>query len=369
MAIMKHTVSADHIPSIVFDSYFAAERLPPLFVGSPGIGKTYFIRDAAGRIAERLTVEQGAPISVPVVEFHAAAYSEVDAVGYLIPAGEVAKFTLPAWWGEVASSEYGILFIDEWSQASHEMQKVLAPLLYEGRIGPHYLPRGWRVVLAGNELDDNAGANTMLSHVINRVMVVHVTAPSVESWVSWAAGKGIAPEIMAFAKLRPNVVFDAERPADDQSPYCTPRSLAALSFACNHDPVALAAKPYGRAVIAGTIGDGAAVELLAIMERASRLPTAEEIRRSPDTALVPSTLPDQYAAVMLATMRLALPDSAADRTAYVTYLLRFDLSLVLVGLIASVARTSTVLNDSNVAKFLAKHHDEVGRYAKYIKVP
>lgn len=351
-------ISASSIAEII-PTMFNARRVP-MFVGRPGIAKTAMVREGAKRLESILKKP------VAVRELHLASMSEVDVRGYLIPTGDRAVFTQPEFWASVEQNECGILFLDEFAQATHEVQKAVAPLLLEGRIGEYTLPEGWMVVCAGNGIEDNAGANSLLSHVLNRIVYVPVEAPDVDEWVSWAVNAGMPPELIAMAKLRPDVVFESEIPSAPDTPYCTPRSIHALGDVANAYPGGLTElmnNPVGLALSAGTVGDGATAEISALVRTTLRLPSFDAVMADPENAVVPTDLAEAYAMVMLVAVR-AKGDTHRESAA--TYLTRFPVNTALTGIVALIRRDQSFLHSKKFAQWVAANRETVAKFQKFI---
>jgi hypothetical protein len=354
---IAYTITADQIADIVA-AFYLSHRVP-LFTGKPGIAKTAFVREGAAKIAQMIKKP------VAVRELHLASMSEVDVRGYLVPENGRAVFTKPEFWDAVEASEHGILFLDEFAQATHEVQKAVSTLILEGRIGEYALPKGWSVMLAGNGLDDNAGTNTLLSHIINRVTMISVRAPQVDVWVSWAATVNLPFEITAMAKLRPDVVFDSEIPATPNTPYCTPRSMHILGDIANQYPGGLRAmveSSLGMAILSGTIGQGAATELSALVRTAINLPSYEDVVSAPETTIVPTKEDQKYAMVMLMAVRAQIPHSEQ----VCTYLARFAPNYAVTGIVSLVRRDRTFAASNAMRTWVMANRELLTKFNKYI---
>lgn len=353
-------ISASSIADLI-PTFFHAKRVP-YFVGRPGIAKTAMVREGAKRLASMLN----APVLVR--ELHLASMSEVDVRGYLIPSGERALFTQPEFWAAVESCPNGILFLDEFGQATHEVQKAVAPLLLEGRIGEYKLPDGWMVVCAGNSIEDNAGANSLLSHVLNRIVYMPVSAPDVDEWVSWAVSAGLPPELIAMAKLRPDVVFESDLPNAPDVPYCTPRSMHTLGDMANAYPgglVDMMATPLGLALASGAVGEGAAAEIAGLVRTTLRLPSFDAVMAAPETAPVPSELSEAYAMVMLVAVRAK---AAEHRDPAAVYLTRFPPNVALTGIVALIRRDKEFLHSKTFGKWVAANRELISKFQNFITI-
>lgn len=354
---IAYSITADQITDVA-PIFYAAHRTP-LYVGTPGIAKTAFVREAA----KALTMRVGAHVEVR--EMHLASMSEVDVRGFLVPQGDKSVFTKPEFWAAVEANTHGILFLDEFPQATHEVQKAVAPLILEGRIGEYQLPPGWSVMLAGNGLDDGAGANSLLSHVINRVCMVQVKAPDVDVWCTWAAANNLPFELVAFAKYRPNVVFDGEIPAAPDTPYCTPRSLHMLGDIANHYPGGIRAmveEKAGMAIMNGQIGEGPAGELSALVRTAINLPSYEQVVAKPDDTLIPTKPDSAYAMIMLVAVRAQLEH--ADQVLH--YLSRFPANYSITGVVSLVRRDRRFAMSQKMREYVVANKELLKKFNRYI---
>lgn len=364
MASTTLSASVSDIPRIA--SAFYGTRRTAYFRGQPGCGKTDLVHQAARDIEAALRRQHIAEPEMAVFELHLASMSEVDIRGYLIPtdSGE-AKFTRPAFASFVDQHKRGILFLDEFPQATHEVQKAVAPLLLDGRIGEYQLPPSWMVIAAGNREEDNSGVNNLLGHVVNRLSIMDVRPPDVDDWLLWAAEHDIQPQIMAFAKINPQVVFGTPDLTANDKPYCTPRSLAALAAVAHNWPGnidGLVADRAGLVVAQGFIGEGAMAELRGVLTMAAKLPTYDEIVKDPTKAKVPTSPNEQYAAVMMVAMRAKVEHG----NEVVQYLTRFQPNMGVVGMAALVKRDTRMTQVAAMGQWLRENRSVVQKLTQYI---
>lgn len=358
--VIKIAIKATEIPTVLQHCYNAG--IAPLFVGKPGIGKTEITHQTAQALSQSFGEAFG------VHEMHLASYNECDVRGYLVPNGSDSTFTRPDFFRTVDKFKRGILFLDEFMQAEHAVQKAVAPLILERRVGEYELPSGWMVALAGNGLDDGAGANSLLTHVTNRVMLIEVLPPDVDEWVVWAAKQELPPELIAFAKLRSHLVFESEIPTTDNTPYCTPRSLTRVGRLANSNNAQLIdmfKSATGTAMVAGLIGQGVAVELKAACELTHKIPAFERMMAEPADCPVPKELDEQYAAVMMVAVRAK---SSQHLKQAGEYLMRFPVNIMLVGLICLINRDSGFLDSRQLMEWAMNNREMLGKFNRFIKI-
>jgi len=243
----------------------------PVFLwGVPGIGKSDIVH------------QLGAKKGRKVIEFHAALRETVDLRG--IPVADIAtgktKWLIP---DELPNAERdgeeGYLFLDEMNQANPQMQGVLGGLVLYGVVGDYRLPKGWRVIAAGNRVSDKASAQRMPTHLRNRFAHIFVT-PDVDAWTTWANSNGVAPEMVAFIRLRRELLH--MMPKGDENAFCSPRSL---TKAAKH---VHAPKKHRMRLFAAHIGDGPAAEFDGFIDLYRSIGTLDGIVADPDNSPLPT---------------------------------------------------------------------------------
>jgi hypothetical protein len=283
--------------------------------GPPGIGKTQMVSQVGGKL------------TMPVVPFHASLREQVDLRG--VPVYDpVTRTTIWAVPNELPQEErdgpIGILFADEFNQASPQVQSALGGLVHDGVCGEYHLPKGWIVVAAGNRVSDRAAAQKMPSHIRNRFAHLHVVS-DIPSWCDWAGQNNIAPELVAFQRLRAgenngNGLLHV-MPKGDENAYPTPRSWVKAGKYVGA-PKALRAK-----LMAAHVGAAYATEFDAFIDLYQSIGDLRDIVKSPATAKLPSDASTRYA-VCTGLARLADKTTFANVVTYAKRLPRESQILV-----------------------------------------
>lgn len=196
----------------------------------------------------------------------------------------------------------GVLFLDELPNAPPLVQSAMLELALDRRIGEYRLPDGWKVVAAGNRQEDRAGANRVISSLLNRFVHVDVGVDP-EGWVAWAVGTGVAPEVISYIKNRPDQLFGFD-PTRNERAYPTPRSWKFCS-----DVLSAFRSPSGavydpntidllQAALGGAVGLGAATEFLVHLQSVALLPDPREVLAKPAAAKIPEDASLLYALVL-----------------------------------------------------------------------
>lgn len=270
----------------------------------PGRGKTSVMTSAPALLSRHT----GKNIGLVVVS--GPLLTPADSIGYLVPKKVTSVgndgvahdrmesvYTDPFWFRTEEGKrldEYdgGIILVDEMDKADVDVKKVIGEAALTGRLGPHRLPEGWVVWMAGNRQSDRSGSTKELDHLINRRMEIDVS-DDVESWNEWANHHGVHPLYKAWANQNVHIVWSDGVP-EKQGPWCTPRS--AVEAADYHASLV----PEGEVLpndaatmeeIAGMIGDAAAASVFSFVKLEAEMPKFSDIVSSPGTCKVP-TAPD-----------------------------------------------------------------------------
>lgn len=249
---------------------------PCMVAGAPGIGKSDVVRqiaDARGWSVVDLRLSTMDPVDLRGLP------AAQDGKAVFLPMGELPD--------ETRDGAHGILFLDELPQSPMAVQNAAFSLVLDRRIGDYRLPAGWHVVAAGNRVEDRAGANRLNSALANRFAHVDMTH-DVDAWCQWAIGAGIAAEVVAFVRFRPELLHSFE---PDRKVNATPRSWA---MAARHIGKGLPSD-IEAAVLTGTIGEGPAAELVAFLRIWRTLPSPDAVLMDPRGSAVPSDGATLYA--------------------------------------------------------------------------
>lgn len=254
-----------------------AKRRPLFIWGPPGVGKSDLVATAAK------------DENIALIDFRMALRDPTDLKGIPWPdqkTGTTKYFRD----GELPKDGNGMLFMDELNSAAPATQAAGMQLaLYPHRIGDYQLPEGWSIVAAGNRENDRGVVHRMPSPLANRFTHCEYNI-AIDDWVHWAQDNSIAPELIAFLRFKPDVLFTFD-PKSASHAFATPRSWVAaeeLRAAAPDSKIAFEA-------LRGTVGDGPAGEYTAFLKLIAELPSVDEIKLNPDTVPIPKEPATQYA--------------------------------------------------------------------------
>lgn len=291
--ISHHVQQLDSDPSL-------ADQLPPLMLwGPPGVGKSSVVR----QVAEQL--------GIGFIDIRLAQREPIDLRGLPVPNHDrgVVDWLLAGEWPRDPHSR-GILLFDELTAADRSLQVAAYELILDRRLGDLYrLPPGWLVVGAGNRSQDRAVTQTFSSALANRFCHVNI-APDLDTWIRWAAGGGLHPDVLAFLRFRPECFFDMEGNVEQGWP--SPRSWTRVAMSLSHTQGLSNATQA--LMIHGLVGQGAATEFLAFRDWALKLPDIPAMLAGKAPILIPERADQRYA--FCAGLAHALWQNASDKALY-----------------------------------------------------
>lgn len=191
-----------------------------------------------------------------------------------------------------------ILMIDEFGKANPAVRNALLCAIQERKMGSYTMhPKS--IVFATTNLSAEGVGDTVMPHQWNRVMRVLVRKPSHMEWIEWGINHGIDHSLLGWVKDNPQLFQTFEDVSNpDENPYIfhpkaqrqsfvTPRSLEAASdlLKARHlfdDQTCVAG-------LMGTIGERAAMDLMAFVKLSDQLPSLDSIKKDPLTAKVPTS--------------------------------------------------------------------------------
>lgn len=338
--------------SLIEEIYFLqikiGERFAIELIGPPGVGKDAAVEQVAKRIAARL----GKPFKVR--DFFLTTVEAPDVRGFGLPGRDtdgsaIMQFTQAPWMPRKDDPEHGFVFLNEFGQASHDVAKPSAELFLNGRVGESRLPITYMVLAASNREKDRSGVGRGLAFINNRKMEIHVE-PNLDSWVEWAETTGVNPFAIAFAKVKPSMIFGGEVP-EKGGPFCTPRTFCKVAHMIGTLPMdmfTVAAQGY--------MGEGAGAEFVAFLRVAEELPKWEDIVKDPEKVRVPKDRVDAtYAAMQMVAHRV---DPSTAKPAFV-FLKRLGREFQVAGLKAVLRRCPTMIQTPDFAAWLRENKDLV----------
>lgn len=218
-----------------------------LVTGAPGIGKTDILKAA--------TKAEGCGLMIE----HAVTSEPTDYKGLGFPSAdrESAKFLPYGSLNEMINAEKPlVVFFDDLGQAPQSVQAAIMQLILERKINGHKVSEHVKFLAATNRRQDNAAVSGLITPLISRfasVVELEVDAPS---WTQWALTNDMPFELIAFLRLKPQLISTFDASKRDLKNFACPRTIANLGKWIN-------AGMHDTKVWAGCVGETFQIEFSA----------------------------------------------------------------------------------------------------------
>lgn len=237
--------------------------------GPPGVGKSEAIQHT---LAKRLEKQTGK--TVKFTDVRLLLFNPVDLRGIPVPDGdrEFTKWLKPTIFNlDPSDKVINILLLDEISAAPPAVQAAAFQLTLDRKIGEHELPKNTIILAAGNRVVDKGVAYKMPTPLANRMSHFELYA-EIDDWKEWAIPNDVNPLVIGFLNFQSGKLHKFD-PSNDNLAFPTPRAWSKVSrFIKVYNNIERAYP-----MIAGTIGEGTAVEFKAFANTYGKLPDINKI--------------------------------------------------------------------------------------------
>jgi hypothetical protein len=266
-----------------------------------------------------------------------------------------------------------LVFLDEIAKAPAYIKNVLAPIIYERRVGNYHMPEGSVVFCATNLAVEGLG-DSIQAHLRNRLVFVKMRKPTAAEWVNYAVDKGVNASVIAFVNSYAQVMdsfLDYEKggkhegkqqdkdngfifnPRSMALAYATPRSLVAAGDVLDAGDGVLDDDTLEAALI-GTIGATTAEALSSFVRFGRDICSLERVLKDPATAPISDNPTAQLVQVFQFVSRV---DTREDAEKVVEYVLRMrtEMQSIFANSVAQSQRVAIYVTLTNFGGLLAKH--------------
>jgi hypothetical protein len=293
-----------------------ATGTPVLLWGPPGTGKTASVRAVARSL--------GLPCEVVIASIH----EPTDFSGLPIVHGGDVRLAPPAWARRLSEREKALLFLDELTTAPPAVQAALLRVVLERTVGDLCLGEGVAVVAAANPPEQAADGWDLSPPLANRFCHLDWVADAAGFAAGLTAGWPDPPVrrvpgdwpsrlpaargvIGAFITARPNLACVLPTGSAAGRAWPSPRSWEAACRLWAAADAAGGGTEVRAALVAGTVGEGAAVELASWHAKLD-LPDPEEALAQPRRCRLPRR-PDRMFALLSAVAAAVAFDPTVER--------------------------------------------------------
>lgn len=281
-----------------------------LMIGDPGVGKTSIVRAV------------GKTLKLPVVELLGSTLDPTDVGGlpvkHVDADNRATVERIPLRVIADACSAPHILFLDELSSAPAAVQAAFLRLILDRAAGDSILHPDSVIVAACNPPEQTPGGFDLTAPLMNRMAVVKFR-PTEDEVISYMRGLGkidstdaeeraLAEEASLFSAVASvaDGLLQIDLPKEAISggiPWASPRAVETM-LRLRAAATAIGIDPTDEAVVslmAGAIGERAAITYMGILRTITELPSVDEIIADPEKALLPTEKAKQIAALGLMT--------------------------------------------------------------------
>ena len=212
---LPETISADYTlrPSELAEvlALLVDARQPTMVWGPPGAAKSMIARQVAVA-ANRQYVDVRAllldPVDLRGIPWRDSADRTRWAPPVFLPPSDD-----PGLW---------LINLEELPSAVPMVQAALYQLFLERKCGEYELPEGASLIACGNRDADRAVVHRMPTPLSNRLVHLEIRVDA-KDWCAWGAANGIAPEVLFFIELEPELLHRFE-PQSREHAFPSPRS-------------------------------------------------------------------------------------------------------------------------------------------------
>ena len=270
------TISADYAlrPSELAPTLalLVEARQPAILWGAPGCAKSALARQVAADAA-RAYVDVRALLLDPV-DLRGIPWRDGDGRTRWAPPAFLPPADDPGRW---------LINLEELPSAVPMVQAALYQLVLDRKVGEYELPEGASLIACGNRESDRGVVHRMPTPLASRFVHLEILVDA-DDWLSWGAANGIAPEVLFFVSMRPELLHDFDAQSKEKA-FCCPRTWEMVSNVVSRRAGLDAG--VERALFRGTVGEAAAVEFSAFLRVWRELPHPKAVLDDPGNAAVP----------------------------------------------------------------------------------
>jgi len=273
----------------------------------------------------------------------------------------------------VNNSKPILVMLDEIAKAPQFIKNVLAPIVYERRVGNYDMPEG-SVVFCGTNLSIEGLGDSIQAHLRNRLVFVKMRKPTAEEWVQWATDAGVNATVIAFVHNEPRVMasfLDYEKggnfegknmskdngfvfnPKSVQMAYATPRSLVAAGDILD-EGLGVLDDATLEAALCGAVGETTAQAMASFVRFGKDICDYARVIADPDKAPISNNPTAQLIQIFQFVSRVADRSEAEAIVKYV-WRMRAEIQSIFCNTVATSQSVSMFATITEFGRMLAEH--------------
>ena len=331
------------------------KELTPVIQSEPGCGKTSILKMLEEDLGDKYDYIY---VDCPV--------KDMSDISMTIPNHDTK--TLDNYVGKLFkldSPKPKVILLDEFMKSPKLLQVIFTRLMLERTVGDVSLPRESIVFATSNNASDGVG-DSMLAHAGNRVCILKMQKPDVDTWLKWATDNAINPLIRAWVYMFPRSLASYTDGDQADNPYifqpskanlsfCSPRSLAKASVIVDNKEVL--GDNAVMCALAGTIGASASADMSAFLSVEKSLPRFKDIIEKPMDINMPTETSALLMLMLQATDNLS---SQEDLSAFMKFVNRIESSEIQAVFFTMMVRSKNGVklarNNAEIAKWATENH-------------
>ena len=303
--------------------------LVPKLEASPGVGKSSIVAQLAR------------DHNLKLLDLRLSQCTPEDLQGFPMRSGNKATFTpfdiFPLEGEDIPDGYAGwLLFLDEITSATKPVQAAAYKLILDRMVGSFKLHDHVAIVAAGNKATDKAVVSQMSTALQSRLIHYEMEV-NANDWIEHATKQGFDHRILGFIGYTPSKLMDF-RPDHQDRTFPCPRTWEFLSRLVKGKDISEDILPR----IAGTIGEGVAVEFVTFAQEYHKLPKIDQIIAKPGATPVPKEMSTKFATISMLIEHI----SVRNIEPVLDYINRFDLELQILFFRAAVIRLPNLRTDN-----------------------
>ncbi len=270
----EQSVSSTLSPNEVGQAIEAlVRRVTPGFIwGPPGIGKS----DKVKEVAKNLGMDV---CDIRLSQLEPSDLRGIPIQGYDESGNPKAVWAVPDFLPQ--GGRPTLMFMDELNSAVPTVQAAAYQLVLDRQLGSYKLPDDCAIIAAGNRQTDKGTTFKMATPLANRFVHLEMEANH-NDWIDWAIRNHVDGDIVGFIEWKKTMLFDFN-PKSHSSAFPTPRTWEYVNRVLKEHGN-LPNKVLQR-MVAGCVGDGAAIEFMNFREETKKLPNPTDILNGKITSM------------------------------------------------------------------------------------
>lgn len=249
-------------------------NLVPMIHGAPSSSKSAVVRKLADKY------------NLKLIDIRLLLKERVDLVGYPKVSGDKATYlpfdVFPVE-GDPLPEGYGgvLIFFDEFCDADRMTQAGATQIILDKMVGERKLHPNVKIVLAGNNVKDNASARPMPTQIQSRLVHLEMVFDAAET-LQYIAQEQWDYRLQAYLNIRQNKM-NTFNPKHNDFTYSCVRTLEFVNTIVKGEKDVAQWLP----IICGSVSQGVGIEFVEYCKNYDRMPNLKDIEANPESFPMP----------------------------------------------------------------------------------